>query len=123
VDWTCTVPGGNRQAHAALVAADLGGVRQYVNHLTRTLVGVSATDGKLLWTFDGLKVQTAVTHVPLVSGDTVFYASGYGVGDVLLRLKQTGDVCAPEEVYRGAAKDYPSLLGSLSQVGGHVFVN
>jgi outer membrane protein assembly factor BamB/protein-L-isoaspartate O-methyltransferase len=121
--WACPLPGGETQGHAVLVAAEVGGVRQYVNHLERSMVGVAAKDGRLLWRYEGMGTRTAATHAPVVRGDTVFYASGYGAGDVLLRILKKGDSFAAEEVYRHPRRPYQSWLGSATQVGSHVYIN
>jgi len=120
--WKCALPGGDRAAHAVLVTAEFGGVRQYVNHLTTKMIGVAAADGKLLWTYSGLGARVATTHAPVVDKDTVFYPSGYGVGHVLLKVSKKDDQFAAEEVYKGRG-DYVPWLGSPTQLGQHVFIN
>ena len=49
--WTCVVAESNAGTHSSILACELGGVRQYVHQLDRQTVGVSAKDGKLLWSF------------------------------------------------------------------------
>jgi outer membrane protein assembly factor BamB len=121
--WACPLPGGDTFGYAALVPAEIGGVRQYVNHLARWMVGVSAKDGKLLWKYDGMGTRIAATHAPVVRGDTVFYASGYGAGHALLKITRKGDDWAVEEAYRQRNNAYVPWLGSPTQVGGHIFLN
>ena len=121
--WVCSLPGGDTFAHAVLVPAEIGGVRQYVNHLLKSMIGVSAKDGKLLWKYDGMATRTAVTHAPIVQGDTVFYASGYGAGHVLLEITRNGNDWAVKEVYRLRNNAYVPWLGSPTQVGSHIFLN
>jgi outer membrane protein assembly factor BamB len=48
VVWMCSLPGGDTFAYAVLMPAEIGGVRQYVNHLSKLMIGVSAKDGQLL---------------------------------------------------------------------------
>lgn len=122
VAWSCPVP-GEGASHSVLVAAEVGGVRQYVTHLGRKMVGVAAADGRLLWTYDGMGTRTAATHAPVVRGDAVFYASGYGAGHVLLKVARTGEGWAAEEVYRKKGLAYVPWLGSPTRVGGHLFLN
>jgi outer membrane protein assembly factor BamB len=123
VVWACSLPGGDTFGHAVLVPAEIGGVRQYVNHLLKWMIGVSATDGKLLWKYDGMGTRTAVTHAPVVRGDTVFYASGYGAGHALLKITRKRNDWAVEEVYRQRNNAYVPWLGSPTQVGSHIFLN
>src|SRR5438270_121878 len=42
VVWKCAVPGGARAGYASLVAADAGGVRQYIAYTGDGLFGVEA---------------------------------------------------------------------------------
>jgi outer membrane protein assembly factor BamB len=122
VIWKCSLPGGDMAAHSVLVAAEIGGVRQYVNYLGKTMLGVAAADGKLLWTYAGLTGRTATTHAPVVDKDTIFFASGYGAGHVLLKVVNKDGTFAVEEVYKGRG-DYVPWLGSPTPSGGHLFIN
>jgi outer membrane protein assembly factor BamB/protein-L-isoaspartate O-methyltransferase len=122
VVWVCSLPGGDTFSHAVLVPAEIGGVRQYVNHLMKWMIGVSAKDGKLLWKYDGMGTRIA-TYAPVVRGDTVFYASGYGAGHALLRITRKGNDWAVEEAYRQKNSSYVPWLGSATQVGSHILLN
>jgi outer membrane protein assembly factor BamB len=123
VVWACSLPGGDAFGYAVLVPAEIGGVRQYVNHLRKWLIGVSAKDGKLLWKYDGMGTRGAATHAPVIRGDTVFYASGYGAGHALLKITRKGNDWAVEEIYRQRNNSYVPWLGSPTQVGSHIFLN
>jgi outer membrane protein assembly factor BamB len=123
VVWTCSLPGGDTFGYAVLIPAEIGGVRQYVNHLTKWMIGVSAKDGKLLWKYDGMGTRIATTHAPVIRGDTVFYAGGYGAGHVLLKITQKSNGWAVEEIYRLKNNSYLSWLGSPTQVGNDIFLN
>jgi outer membrane protein assembly factor BamB/protein-L-isoaspartate O-methyltransferase len=121
--WTCSLPGGDSSSHAVLVPMEIGGVRQYVNQLSKWMMGVSAKDGKLLWKYDGMRTGTAATYAPVVRGNTVFYASGYGAGHVLLKITRKGNDWGVEEVYRKRSGPYLPWLGSPTQVDSHIFLN
>jgi outer membrane protein assembly factor BamB len=123
VVWKCPLPGGDTFGYAMLVPAEIGGERQYVNHLLKWMIGVSAKDGKLLWKYDGMRTRIAVTHAPVVRGDTIFFASGYGAGHVLLKITRTGTDWAVEEIYRQRNNSYVPWLGSPTQIDNHIFLN
>ena len=72
--------------YASVVPAVIHGVRQYVQVTQANLVGISATDGRLLWQSDW-QGRTAVIPTPIVSGNEVYIASGYGVGCKKVRVK------------------------------------
>jgi outer membrane protein assembly factor BamB len=80
--------GGSGAAYSSAIAIDFDGQRQYVQFTSKSLVGVSAADGKLLWRYDkpanrgGINITT-----PLYLGDgMVFAASAYGAGGGLVKL-------------------------------------
>jgi hypothetical protein len=93
--------GGSGASYAAAIAIDFDGQRQYVQFLARTLVGVAASDGKVLWQYDrpanrmGINCSTPVYHDGLV-----FAASAYGTGGGALKLtKDASGTIEAEEVY------------------------
>jgi outer membrane protein assembly factor BamB len=49
--WKSAVPADLSPSYSPMVVAEVGGVRQYVHNLNRALVGIAATDGKLLWRY------------------------------------------------------------------------
>lgn len=112
VIWKATVPGGaagggrmrmsaNSAAYSSPIVATVGGVKQYIQILTGTMVGVSAKDGKLLWRYDKMKGST-LCNTPLFHDGYVFasaLARGGFTGSVLLKLTATGENVKAEEVF------------------------
>jgi outer membrane protein assembly factor BamB len=110
--WKCAVPEGptgdrgflgtSGAAYASVIAIDFEGQRQYVQLTATTLVGVSATDGKLLWRYD----KASTTHLincstPIYHDGMVFAASAYdgGGGCVKLMKDPSGNIKAQEVWY------------------------
>jgi outer membrane protein assembly factor BamB len=122
VIWKSAVPGEHVRSYSTMIVADLCGVRQYINHLSRGLVAVAAQDGKPLWSYNGLSNGTANTHAPIVRGDEVFYANGYGGGMALVKITRSDGEFQAMEVYR-IRKTLQAWLGSPVAVGEHVFIN
>jgi outer membrane protein assembly factor BamB len=87
-------------AYASAIVVDFAGQRQYVQLTAKALVGVAASDGKVLWRFDkpangmGLNCTT-----PLFHDGQVFASSAYGAGGGLVKLAKDGDGVKAEEVY------------------------
>src|SRR5262249_19185408 len=50
--WQAAVPEGDTAAYSSIIAADAAGQRQYVQFLSRGVVGVAAADGQFLWRYD-----------------------------------------------------------------------
>jgi outer membrane protein assembly factor BamB len=109
----------NTAAYASAVAADLAGVRQYVQFLSGGVVGLSARDGKLLWHYDRPANGTANCASPLCRDDSVFAASAYGAGAGRARIVREGDRFRAEELY--VVKALQNQHGGMVLVGDHVY--
>ncbi|RYD38477.1 MAG: hypothetical protein EOP86_00755 [Verrucomicrobiaceae bacterium] len=88
-------------AYSSAIAIDFGGHRQYVQFLAKTVAGVAATDGKLLWRYDKPANSMRINiSTPVYSDGQVFAASAYGAGGGLAKLaKNSTGVFAAEEVW------------------------
>ncbi|MBM4153527.1 MAG: polyvinylalcohol dehydrogenase [Lentisphaerae bacterium] len=137
--WTCSVTkerasaeapsggGGRRRpskpyaiaGYASIVAAEIGGVRQYVQFLDGGVIGVSAADGKLLWTYDAPASSTANCTTPIVSGDIVFAASAYNTGGGAARISRTPSGFEAKEIW--FLKDFQNHHGGVVLIGGHLY--
>ncbi len=97
--WTCSRENDRGAGHASIVISEVGGTRVYVQTTGQGAMGVRATDGKLLWTYD-IEKTTAVIPSPIVRDDLVFITAGYKRGGALLKQipKEDGEVDI-EEVY------------------------
>jgi outer membrane protein assembly factor BamB len=101
--------------YASIIVAEHGGKRQYVQLTQKTLVGVDAAAGDVLWTtdFDG---RTAVVPTPIFHDGCVYVSSGYGAGCKLVRLN---DASEPDEVY--VNKNMTNHHGGVILVGEHLY--
>jgi outer membrane protein assembly factor BamB len=119
--WVVCTPGGNKATmlaldkksgepiwrsdfgdgahYSSIVVAELAGRKQYVQLLQSAVVGVDAADGKLLWKYGRCCNGTANCSTPVIRGDAVFAASGYGTGGALLQIESQGGEFAAREVY------------------------
>jgi len=92
-------PGGGRPgfresgaSYASAIAIDFEGQRQYVQFTAKTLVGVAASDGKLLWRYDRPANKSSINcSTPLYHDGMVFAASAYGAGGGLVKLGKDGN--------------------------------
>jgi outer membrane protein assembly factor BamB len=92
-------PQNTGAAYSSAIAIDFGGQRQYVQFLARTVAGVAAADGKVLWRYDKPANSMRINiSTPIYHDGQVFAASAYGAGGGLARLAKsgTGDVVAEE---------------------------
>jgi outer membrane protein assembly factor BamB len=120
VVWKARSPFDDPQAgYSSIVVAEVGKVRHYVQLTGSGVLGVRASDGKVLWTHDKLARNTANIPTPIVLGDHVFAAAGYNKGGVLLKLSKTEDGVEATEVYY--KHELRNKHGGVVLVGDHVF--
>ena len=123
VVWKCSLPSGEAAGYSSIVIAEVGPVRQCVQLLADSLVGVETKAGKLLWRYGDTGRRfggnTANIPTPIVKGDLVFCAAGYGRGAALLRLVPDGEGVKAEEVY--FVKELTNKHGGVILVGDHLY--
>ncbi len=88
-------------AYSSVIPIDFEGQRQYVQLTATSLIGLSAADGKLLWTYDRPANRMGINcSTPIFADGFVFAASAYGNGGGAVRLAKdsTGKITA-KEVY------------------------
>ena len=125
--WRTAVPdmgpqGKDGSAYSSVVISNGAGVKQYVQLLGRGLVGVRATDGKLLWSYNRVANNVANISTPIVRANWVFASTGYQTGSVLLELQKAPDGgVQAREVYFLDGKTLQSHHGGLVLVGDYVY--
>jgi outer membrane protein assembly factor BamB len=117
--WKSPVPGGDVAGYASAIAVDSGGIRQYVQFLSKGVVGVDARTGKFLWRFDktmdtrfGVNAAT-----PVAAGSSVYTASGIGGG--VAQLTTAGGTPSVTPVY--VERKAPNALGGAVKVGDFLY--
>ncbi len=102
-------------AYSSCILADVQGVKTIMALTAQAGVGVRASDGKLMWRYEGVANRTANIATPVFHDNKVFYTSAYGTGCALLGLTaQNGMVKADEIYFNREMKNHH---------GGVVFVN
>lgn len=100
------------------MAAELGGIRQYILFGSRGLIGVAAKDGNHLWDHAIQGGGIRVTN-PIIHGDHIFATSGLLGSATLLKLTR-GEPIKVDEVYRTGAL-WLTVHGGMVRVGNHVY--
>lgn len=86
VIWKSKVPTLPGAAYASPIVALVGGTPQYIDLLSRGVVGVKATDGQFLWGNDAVASANVICSAPLFVKDHVFVSASYGAGAALIHL-------------------------------------
>jgi len=85
--------------HATPTVADLHGVRQVIFFTQKGLVSVATGSGEVLWRQD-FPFRTSTAASPVVSGNIVYCAAGYGVGAGAYSITKSGDKWTSKELWR-----------------------
>jgi outer membrane protein assembly factor BamB len=118
VIWKSAVPGGDQAAYASAIVVQAGGRKQYVQFLSKGIVGVDAKTGEFLWRYKE-PVKGMAQMVTPVARDGYIYGGANGVGGGLVRLKSENDGIAAEQVY--FARGLPNDMGGSVLVGDYLY--
>ena len=116
--WKSAIPGGDDAGYASAIMVQGGGRKQYVQLLTKGLVGVDAKTGQFLWRYKDVAKGPAQYFTPVAQNEYV-YGGALGVGGGLVRLKADGAGVAAEQVY--FTRGLPNGIGGAVVVGDHLY--
>ena len=117
--WTAVREGDIGAGHASIVISKVGPKTVYVQTTGSGAIGVSATDGKVLWSYP-ISKTTAVIPTPIVRGDLVFFSVGYGQGGALLQQVADGNGVTVKEIY-GINKKLGNKHGGVILMGDYLY--
>jgi outer membrane protein assembly factor BamB len=117
--WKSAVPGGDTAGYASAIVVQGGGRKQYVQLLSKGMVGVDAKTGQFLWRYQEVAKGPAQYFTP-VGREGYVYCGALGVGGGLVRLKSDGGggVVAEQVYYE---RGLPNGIGGAVAVGDHLF--
>ena len=110
---------GRTAGYSSVVAAEIGGVKQYVQFVAGGVVAVDAKDGKFLWSYKNPANNTANCSTPIIKGDAVFAASAYGTGGGRANISKTTDGMKSEQAY--FLKEFQNHHGGMVLVDNFVY--
>jgi outer membrane protein assembly factor BamB len=117
--WKCALPDGGEAAYASAIVVETGGIRQYVQHVQKGLVGVEAKTGRLLWRYDrAVSKFRANIPTPLADQDRI-YTSGAGTGGGLVQLSPKDGRVTATEVY--FSPKLPATIGGVVKLGNYLY--
>lgn len=124
--WACRLPdlgteGADGAGYSSIVAAEIDGVRQYVQMLGRGVVGVDAETGTFLWGYNKIANTIANITAPVVRGSYVFVTTAYSTGSALLKIVPKDGGFEAKEVYFISPKDFQNHHGGVVLVGDYIY--
>lgn len=116
--WKSAIPGGDPAGYASAIVVNGGGRKQYVQLLSKGIVGIDAKTGQFLWRYSEAAKGPAQYFTPVARGEYV-YGGALGVGGGLVRLKADGNSVAAEQVY--FIRGLPNGIGGAVLVGDTLY--
>jgi len=110
----------DQASYSSPLVVEIGGIRQIVQVTNRGIVGIAATDGKPLWSYQRKpEFDDVVIATPIVRDNLVYATVGFGQGCDLIRLAPNGRRIGIEKVYSN--KEVQNRDGGVVLVGEHLF--
>src|SRR5436309_1255088 len=106
--------------YSSAIAADVGGVRQYIQMTDRGVVGVAAKDGRLLWRYlrkPAYPEDTFVIPTPIVDDGKVYTTTSAGCH--LVQGSPQGSRFKAGKIYSN--KNMKNQSGGAVRPGDHVY--
>ncbi|MEM9481608.1 MAG: PQQ-binding-like beta-propeller repeat protein [Verrucomicrobiota bacterium] len=105
----------DRAEYSSVVVAEVDGKKQYIQLFEKTLAGVDAESGDVIWTSNWDPGKVAVIPTPIYHDGYVYMTSGYGAGAKLVKISG-GDA---EDVWENT--EMVNHHGGVVLVGDHVY--
>jgi outer membrane protein assembly factor BamB len=117
--WKSVAPEKDTACYSSPIVMEIGGVRQYVQYLTKGLAGVDARTGKFLWRFDKTIDTRFSMHAstPIAQGASVYSAAAVNGG--LARITKENGGYTTTSVY--VERKVPNYLGGAIKVGDYLY--
>jgi hypothetical protein len=111
---------GERAGYATPILAEYQTLRMILTMSQKSLIGVNADTGDLLWRFEHYTPRYVANCVtPIYHDGHVFISGGYGKGSVLLKINVDGKKAAVEPVWR--TKDLDNRHGGVILLDGFLY--
>jgi outer membrane protein assembly factor BamB len=117
--WKAALPQADLANYASIIVVEAAGRKQYVQFLSKGLVGVDAKSGELLWRYDKTaKGSTANIPTPVAHDGFVYSSTGRGGGS-LVQLVSAGGAIEANEVY--LLPKLPNSIGGALERDGKLY--
>ena len=118
VVWTCT-GAGDRPGYASPILIDYEGLKQVVTVMSESVVGVRASDGKLLWRYPHKVYADENITTPLFHDGFVIVSGCVGKGTTSLRLQVSDNESSVKVHWHNKTLD--NKQGSIVLLDGRIY--
>jgi len=106
-----------KSAYCSPMIVNLTNRKILVTHTEKSIIGIDATDGKFLWSFDHPNEWSVQPNTPIYHEGLLYCTSGYGQGGVMLKLSPDG--ASVSEVWRNKVPD--PKMGGMVLLNGKIY--
>jgi outer membrane protein assembly factor BamB len=118
VVWKSAIPNGEPAGYASAIVVQAAGRKQYVQLLSKGMVGVDAKTGQFLWRYADVAKGPAQYFTPVARGEQV-YGGALGVGGGMVQLTATQNGVSAEQVY--FKRGLPNGIGGALVIGDYLY--
>jgi len=117
VIWKSPIEKGDDAGYSSPIVVNAGGKKQYVQFLSKGVVGVDAANGKMLWRYDGTGGGPANMATPVAHDGHVYTPGNAGSG--LVKLSATSGGIDAQQVYLN--RGLPNAIGGAVLIGNYLY--
>jgi len=110
---------GDKPGYASAILIDYQGLRQIVTGMSEAIVGVRASDGKILWRYPHKVYTDQNITTPLFHDGFLIISGCVRKGTTCLRLQVSGDQCSVREHWHNKTLD--NKHGGIVLVDGRLY--
>jgi len=114
--WSCAGK-GELSAYCTPLLQEIPGRKLLVTHTQKSILGIDADKGVLLWDYPHPNEWSVHPNTPLYQDGMLFCYSGYGQGGVMLRLENAGS--SVSKVW--SSKNFDPRLGAAVAINGYIY--
>lgn len=116
--WTSPAM-GDLSAYCSPMMVKLANKKIVVTMMTNHIVGLDATNGNLLWSYEQTNQWSVHANTPIFADNSLFCTSGYGKGTVRLNLSSDGSSVTKAWFNT----DLDNRIGGVVLIDGHLYAS
>jgi outer membrane protein assembly factor BamB len=119
--WRTPNPGKELMSHSSLMPATIGGVKQYLYLTMKHLFGISADDGRQLWSAPFIARIVAVPSPVSIGDGRIFVTSGYEAGSAMYKVEKSANGFSAQKLYSLTSTQFNSEAQTPILFQNHLF--
>lgn len=119
--WRTPNPGKELMSHSSLMPATIDGVKQYLYLTMKTLMGIAASDGQVLWSIPFTARMVAVPSPVSIGDGRIFVTSGYEAGSAMYKVEKGASGFSARKLFSLTSSQFSSEAHTPILFQNHLF--